>query len=325
MKKTLALLLSLLLILSFTACTNDNDSAKVESNEDKKIESSAKEKGEDEQDIPNNGEWDKILCSADGYYLVEKKIDTYDEFSILIGVVDKNGEWVQELTDTGSFVENINFRASGGNNVFENSSSYIYLGEGVFLASPGVSVYDETSTERVGNETNMHSKTQLGNTHVTIWECILWNVKDNIQMKISASKITKFHDGYALFCEEDEFGGGRLSTIDTQGNVTDLDCEYLPMKPVHDFPVYSEGLFFANALNGGPGFFDIQGNLVIDLSQYDMRRLLYTSVMDINAPYFKDGEATILFKNDGGSEFKGTIDKTGTFVKEPEKISLAEI
>lgn len=325
MKKTLVVLLSLLLMLSLTACTENSENTKSESN-NVKIENSA---AEEKVDVPNNnGEWDKVLYSADGYYLVEKKVDTYDQYSILIGVVDKNGEWVHELTDQGAFAEDINFRASGGDYFFENSSSYAYLGEGVFLASPGVSVYSENDMKRIGNEENMHSETKLGNTHVTIWECLLWNVKDNIQTEISASKITEFHDGYALFCKEDGSGGGMLNAIDTQGNVTDLNCEYRAVEPEYDFPVYSEGLFFAKAAKADDeriGFFDIQGNLVIDLSKYRMRELPYSSTMGVNAPYFKNGEAKILFKNEGGSVFEGTIDKTGEFVKEPERVNVVDI
>ena len=58
----------------------------------------------------------------------------------MLGVVDDSGEWVQELTDTGTFVEEVRFRAEGSSETLRDSSCYMYLGEGVFLASPGVSV-----------------------------------------------------------------------------------------------------------------------------------------------------------------------------------------
>ena len=67
-------------------------------------------------------------------------------------------------------------------------------------------------------------------------------------------------------------------------------------------------------------FFDIAGNMVIDLSDYDTRDISYTSEFGINAPCFENGQAAILFTSNAGSVFKAVIDKTGAFVGEPEKV-----
>lgn len=297
MKKILALVLSLLLMLPLVACSDDGDATKA--------------------DIPNNGEWDQILCSGDGYYLVEKEIDEYDGYSIQFGVVDENGEWVQELTDTGAFAEGVKRRIYdvlnefGAGDKFKEPSWYWYLGEGVFLASPATSVFDETTQTQVGPPEDL-SALPTGNGYV-----LLWNFKDNVQKEIHAPKISTFNDGYALYCSEDS-SAEALRAVDKQGNVIKLPCLYLQNKPKHDFPVYSEGLFFANTLDYEPGFFDIQGNLIIDLSEYEMEDVSYTTYF--NAPYFKDGKAEILIENEGGSVFKGTIDKNGKLVGEPEKV-----
>ena len=92
----------------------------------------------------------------------------------------------------------------------------------------------------------------------------------------------------------------------------------------HNFPVYSEGLFYAcTDKAASPGFYDIEGNMVIDLSSYNMGRIPYSSEMGVNAPYFENGQATILFANNAGSVFEAVIDKTGAFVGEPEKVDVS--
>lgn len=297
MKKILALVLSLFLMLPLVACSDDGDTIKA--------------------DIPNNGEWDQILCSGDGYYLVEKEIDEYDGYSLSFGVVDENGEWVQELTDTGDFAEGVKdmiydgLDEFGAADKFTDPSWYMYLGEGVFLASPETLVFDEIGQTQVGPPEDIPALSS-GGGHV-----YLWNFKDNVQKEVLATRITTFNDGYAL-CYDEDSTVYQLKTVDKQGNVNTLSCQYLQNKPRHDFPIYSEGLFFANTMDNKPGFFDIQGNLIIDLSEYEMDDVSYTAYF--NAPYFKDGKAEILIENEGGSIFKGTIDKNGKLVGEPEKV-----
>lgn len=272
-----------------------------------------------EATVPNNGEWDEILCSGDGYHLVKKEIDVYDGYKFMLGVVNGEGEWVQKLTDTGTFVDEVRFRAEGSSETLRDSSCYMYLGEGVFLASPGVSVYTKDEEYRVGPWENSVSYSPTGRAEVSIWECLIWNVTDNSQAEIKASKISVFQDGYLLFCKEDEMGKGSLNAMNTKGEIVKLECEYLPNKPRHNFPVYSEGLFQANTEKSKPGFFDIDGNLVIDLSEYDIGGP-YSDEMGVNAPYFENGQATILISNNAGSVFRAIIDKTGVLIGEPEKI-----
>ena len=48
-----------------------------------------------------------------------------------------------------------------------------------------------------------------------------------------------------------------------------------------------------------------------------------SSEMGVNAPYFENGQATILFANNAGSVFEAVIDKTGAFVGEPEKVDVS--
>ena len=334
MKKIVSLLLAGALTLSLAACGGDttsdvsgtsgaNVSGSSETNTPSRSEAPSDDASNSQEvDVPNNGEWDEILCSGDGYHLVKKEVDAYDGYKFMLGVVDDSGEWVQELTDSKPVVEEIRFRAEGSSETLRDSSCYMYLGEGVFLSSPGVSVYTRDEEYRVGPWENSTSYSPTGRGEVAIWECLLWNVTDNSQAKIYASKMSAFQDGYLLFCEEDEMGKGTLNAMNTKGEITELSCQYLPNKPMHNFPVYSEGLFYACSENSNPGFFDIEGNMVIDLSEYDMARIPYSSEMGLNAPYFENGQATILISNNADSVFEAVIDKTGELVGEPEKVDV---
>ena len=266
---------------------------------------------------------DKYHCKIKEDLFVEFFKPHINEY--MLGVVDDGGEWVQELTDTGTFVEEVRFRAEGSSETLRDSSCYMYLGEGVFLASPGVSVYTKDEEYRVGPWPDMITDSATGQLEVAVWECLIWNVVDNSQAEFDASKISTFQDGYSLFCEaEDAFGGGRLNALNTKGEITEFTCEFVPNKPGHNFPVYSEGLFYACTDKAArPGFYDIEGNMVIDLSSYNMGRIPYSSEMGVNAPYFENGQATILFANNAGSVFEAVIDKTGAFVGEPEKVDVS--
>lgn len=336
MKKIVSLLLAGALTLSLAACGRDTTSdvsgtsgANVSSSSETNTPSGSGTPDDDansnqEVTVPNNGEWDEILCSGDGYHLVKKELMP-TMVIIYACVVDDDGEWVQELTDTGTFVEEVRFRAEGSSETLRDSSCYMYLGEGVFLASPGVSVYTKDEEYRVGSWPDMITDSVTGQLDVAVWECLIWNVVDNSQAKFDASKISTFQDGYSLFCEsEDAFGGGRLNALNTKGEITEFTCEFVPNKPGHNFPVYSEGLFYAcTDKAASPGFYDIEGNMVIDLSSYNMGRIPYSSEMGVNAPYFENGQATILFANNAGSVFEAVIDKTGAFVGEPEKVDVS--
>ena len=316
MKKIASLLLAGALALSLAACGGDTTS-NVSGTTTPSGSNTPSDDANSSQEtsVPNNGEWDEILCSGDGYHLVKKEVDAYDGYKFTLGVVDDEGQWVQEMTDTGTFVDEVRFRAEGTSETLRDSSCYMYLGEGVFLASPGVSLYTKDGEYRVGPWKNSVSYSPTGRADVAIWECLLWNVETNMQTEIDASKMSTFQDGYLLFCEEDEFGSGTLDAMNTNGEITELPC-----KCNDNFTLYSEGLFFAYSEHSQPGFYDISGNRVIDLSDYDMRSISYPDDLGINAPYFENGQATILFTNNTDSIFQATIDKTGAFVGEPEKV-----
>ena len=81
-----------------------------------------------------------------------------------------------------------------------------------------------------------------------------------------------------------------------------------------------KGCFLHTLSNIKPGFYDISGNRVIDLSEYDIKTGSYMEDLGALVPYFENGKATIRFANNAGSIFQVDIDQTGAFLGEPEKV-----
>ena len=85
MKKIVSLLLAGALTLSLAACGGDTTSdvsgtsgANVSGSSETNTPSGSETPSDDanssqEVTVPNNGEWDEILCSGDGYHLVKKR------------------------------------------------------------------------------------------------------------------------------------------------------------------------------------------------------------------------------------------------------------
>lgn len=339
MKRVFPLILAAALMLSLAACGGGEtgDTNTPSGGEDIDNASTSNPSGADvnatdndqEITVPNNGEWDEILCSGGGYHLVKKEIDTFEEYKIMVGVVDDDGEWVHELSDTGAVAECIQMYTDAygaEENTLLDSNCYMYLGDGVFIGSPSLLVYSADSEYRLG----------LGDSFLTFdygdevvtsgWDSLFWNVIDNVQMGFRLTRISMFQDGYALLTQTADYDN-TLYSIDTKGQITELPCNiyYNSDDPVYfqyKFPVYSDGLFFAHGDGFQTGFFDIERNLIIDLSSTDMTGIPYCEELGINAPYFENGEATILFKNNGDTVYRATIDKTGEYIGEPQKTDI---
>ena len=314
MKKFSALMLAMLLAVSFAACggkNNENDTTADETAE--QVEEVPVEA--EEFVLPNNGEWDDILCSGDGYYLVTKEEDNFDGYKFLIGVVDSNGDWVHTFDEEGKFIEGVKSRVMSvyGDKVLSDSSCYAYLGDGVFLASPGTTLCTKDGNTRIGpwGEKSIEYIGSKTREIYNSWECLIWNVKNNTQVKVDAVMVSEVSDGYILMYDKDKFGNGTFFRLDLQGEYTKLPCTLA----AGTLPIYSEGLFFACSENGKScGFFDIDGNMVFSLNQYPPQ------TSGGNIPYFENGQATFTFKNNGGSVFEAVIDKTGEFIGEPKKL-----
>ena len=103
MKKVISLFLVFAACLCLCACASEEPThaSTVVTTE----ETTIPETTVPEITIPNNGEWDEILCSGDDYHLVVKHIDTFEKYTLQLGVVNSNGEWVAitEKVDNNKF------------------------------------------------------------------------------------------------------------------------------------------------------------------------------------------------------------------------------
>ncbi len=245
---------------------------------------------------PNNGEWDEILISADGYYIVKKTIDTYNNYSISIGVVDADGKWIHELSQNNIFVQayneypDYNFR----------KNNFYYLGEGVFILTIGAYIHNPNKTIKLGNGTP-----SMG---IGGYECYFFNVIKNKQKVFEATDLSNYYNGYMLMYNSFRYNDNFYS-VDTEGNINKLPCIHSSWISYSGHPIYSEGLFFAE-----DKFFDIFGSVAIDLTKYDL-------CGEGTPPYFINGQCTIQFKNSGGSVYEAIIDRNGNFVGQPQKIN----
>lgn len=254
--------------------------------------------------LPDNSElydayekynWTTVLYSDDDYLIVRKDFETYDSYQIKVGVLTSEGKWIVPLTEDHIFANAI--KNESGKTTLTLSKTSItddnvyHLGEGVFVLSLGVQVRSAS-----GGITNVGNCSSVGSSGLT---CYLYNATTGTQSTFSAVWLSLCENGYMLMYNSNRYNSC-FYRVDSEGTVSALPVNHR----VNDYRVsgYSEGLFFANGY-----FYDIFGNIHIDLTAYKIT----------NAPYFKNGECTICFKNAAGTLYTAVIDMTGKFIVDP--------
>ena len=246
----------------------------------------------------SNGEWDTILLNCENeYFIVQKTIETYNSINYTVGVVDVNNNWIRRLSSSNSLAECISNESGktslNGNKTHVGSGNFYYLGNGVVVASLGVSVKTEDGeTISVGRNSSI-SRSGL--------QCYFYNIEKDKSFYHDANIVSTVLDGYIVI-END--GWKRIT--DTGENEINFVAMLAP---------YSEGLFLgtpdSNWHDEEYGFYDINGNLRIDLSKYKLQ--------DTQNIKFVNGCCNISFKNPAGNIYYATIDKNGNFVHNPSK------
>lgn len=243
--------------------------------------------------------WTMVLYSDSNYTIVRKDKDTFDSHIIQVGIMDSNGKWIVPLSSEFVFaqaIQNESGRATltGSRTAITDDNVY-YLGEGAFIMSLGVKVRSAS-----GYLHDVGSNYSTGSEGL---KCYFYNVKNGAQASFNAVWISNCSDGNMLMYNSSRYNSN-FYRVDTSGNVFELPVRH----EVNDYPVsgLAEGLFYANGY-----FYDIEGNKVIDLTQYAI----------ISAPYFSNGKCTFEFKNNMGTRYKATIDKTGEFISAPEMVN----
>lgn len=311
MKKTLVLLISVILLsISFVSCNSDSN-PKVTSNMSIS-EGSPTYTSSQDNNIQNDPSTNDSYNPADlsdqcdevlgvGYTLDDQKIeivvkqeDAYPKSTFYFGVI-KNNEWLIELTSDCPFLDETG-RWIGLDDNDRNTYQdvqFLSIGAGCFLY--------RCEKERIvyKPETGIWFPAQLGIYADPLEEDYSYEI---------------MNDSFLLATTNGQL---HLLNMDT-GEKTKIDFGDRD-RPSQIHPI-GEGLFLADDFSYYTGksyfgFFDIQGNLVIDMSKYG-------SITGINGELrdeyqrFENGKYTFICRNENGVRYKLTIDKTGTIIDE---------
>lgn len=243
--------------------------------------------------LPKSDEYDAVLASGDNYHIVMKRVDSFDSAYDMVGVVDSNGAWLHELSQSHPLIENgtiltgdapVVHVVGGGDadtstveSIRMNSirKNITYLGEAMFVLNYASN----------GNGANLY---------------MLYNAETNEGWDLDVCYgITQFHDGY-MTCQADNKVYSSVKIISREGQIiqTGIETDGGNVGP------YSEGVFFS-----GVNFYHIDGTLAIDLSDHIV----------VNTPYFENEKCYLEIENNAGSVYHTQIDHDGNFLYEPKK------
>lgn len=314
LRKSIALIMSVCMLLSLCACgKSDNKKSNSKNSSD---ESNITDTYEDnpsfvtpEKDNAENTPTsvkpeDKlsescsmVLCSgtdgSDHYELVANQIDGYPDSTFEFGVI-KNNQWLVPMGSDCPFIDEKGWWTySQGTN---QPRDFEYIGAGCFYYNwrypydPKILYKPETGVSVVVDRIYENPNSEYG--------------KDKYSINDQAEIIIRLEDA------ENKFP---LVYI----NMNTGERKTLPLNSYHidTIGIISEGLFFATTDEIGEdpqhGFYDLNGNKVIDLSSY--------TITDLKVRKFTDGKYTFTAKNNSNVLFDITIDKTGKVLSQ-EKV-----
>ncbi len=310
MKKFISSLLIFVFILSVGACSNNSvPEPEEEFTEENIIQTEittttkpvtqTTTEATTKPEIQLSSQCTEILCTGydgeDYYELVANRVDAFPESTFQFGAI-KNNKWLVPLSEKCPFIETdgrwVGLKSYEENNI--SVEDFVYLDEGCFLYKNSIVYKPETGI--YFNVIGTHQRyTDLFGTfypELVVNDDLLLSVDENYELTIFNMR------------------NGSKKVI----------CGYFGddvREPNYLYGVH-EGLFFALHITDVHdllyvGFFDSNGKMVVDLSEYNVVDL-YRSPF-----YYKNGETTIKCLNDSGVEFYITFDTSGNIIKQ-EKV-----
>lgn len=243
----------------------------------------------------------KVLCSgsngSDYYDLVANQIDGYPDSTFEFGVI-KNNQWLVPMGSDCPFIDENGWWA-GAAGYANQPGKFDYIGAGCFY-------YDTRTTHILYNpETNFS---------FNVWGLCNNGYGGNATHKYAINENSEIF--VRIFDPDHEYKHPLYYV-----NMTTGQTKYLPLdtSDLEIIGCFSDNLFFA-ALdtdihhNGNEvvGFYDLDGNQIIDLSTY-----LISDYKDFK---FTNGQYTFTAKNNSNVFFDITIDTTGKIINQ-EKTS----
>ena len=251
------------------------------------------------------------------YELVANQTESATGFRIEVGVI-KNNEWIYPLSADFPFlnseglfpVENDSLSLSNPNRVINN----IY-----FVDNGGFMLESTRSYPRTVRYFFDCDSLQMISDEFTGQRNLLYiysSTKYKNYGDYGVESFGKIYTDNGRLCIVDWFDSGS----NRYGHVIEIldlnEQSWTTIASESDYyakSALSEGLMFASDGNYNYAFFDTNWNKVIDLSEYNID--LYES----RRLYFSDGTCTFVAKNDIGTKFDVTIDKSGNVINEVKR------
>lgn len=239
------------------------------------------------------GDYDDILASGDGYYLVKKEEETYNSATTKYGVIDENNIWVCPLSVKNGFASSAAKVMESGYNKSYGHLSFSYMNEGFFLVKVFCALVEEGGIP--------NGKAAEYSSH-----CRCYIVRyDGKIITDGEYLMTKYYDGYCFATD----AGGDVIRIDEFGKKTYIATRYRSHQFGYDnLAIPSCGLIYCDH-----AFYNIEtGKKVIDLSNFN----LANSPLSFSA----DGTLRFYFYNPNRTKYFAIIDTNGDFVQEPTEV-----
>ncbi len=304
MKKIISILLVVCLLFCATACSKksieaDRDNIEKTTQEDKnstELKNQEPETKEPETEMPKlSDECDKVLASgydAHGSYyeLVANETEDYSGTTINVGVI-KDNVWSIPLTTNCPFLGEDGLLLISSQSIYDEWHRFYYIGSGCFGLT---STHNPRYAQVIWNGNNGKSYVPYGSN------------SEYAVVRFDAKKELVNNDGFVILESSPikylELETMQVKTMENKvGNSTYL------------YP-YSDGLFAVN-----DKFYNLKGEVVIELSEYNVQNSLTTSYDKSNdylSPnlVFQNGKCTFEMMNDQRTKYQITIDKTGKVI-----------
>ena len=314
--RIISTVLILSIVFCFSSCTDKHETNSVPIQTTTKPQSdSAQENNDTQTTAPSYQEdnttsisatCDKILASGydadQNYYeLVANETEDYSGTKIEMGVI-KNNEWLIPLTANSPFVSDtgllVGARGNFKGSIYEEKFAiFNYIGAGCFIYSR--SNYDSGIIWNSNTGKYYHDTNEL-----YYYAPQAYTSDHTYELK---NKTIINNDGLFLLRPNIE-GNYKLLNANTM-EISDINLEEMGYS-YFSYPL-SEGLFAIINSTYSPqtanGFYDITGKKIIDLSQY-------TFTEEYVDAAFINGECSFEIKNDQGTKYYITIDKTGNVI-----------
>lgn len=322
-----------ILVLSLLLCACGSNSASAPespTNDQGEVTSADVPKGEPDQDqdeepsqaapeteiLPGEGQYDEVLASGNGYYLVSKRVENYQEAYTEYGVIDQNTNWLVPLAKDNEIATAIQELPGSTNSRLKLRAEY--ANDGMFVVrKQGFVIPEVSATDQIF----------LSYYEPGYGSCMI-NAETGHCYSVGAFT-SKYYCGFCFYIR----GNGKgLEVIRMDTNGVELVFTSDPDNIIFEKSTSGYNCFgikdnkgyaqqFGEPSNGliylGQKFYDVDtAEVVIDLTEYDM----YNIPGQFPLKFDDNGTFTFRFRNPARTMYEAAIDMNGDFVEEPHEV-----